>query len=58
LVLHFDEDTRLPPGGAVLPWPLSDALPGKTTIDGKPGRWHDGELHMGTSARQIVIELR
>lgn len=58
LVLHFDEDTRLPPGGAVLPWPLSDALPGKTMIDGKPGRWHHGELHMGTSARQIVIELR
>ncbi len=58
LVLRFAEGTRLPPGGAVLPWPLADAQPGRTRIDGKPAQWRDGELRIAASAIEVSVELR
>jgi hypothetical protein len=58
LVLRFVEGTRLPSGGAVLPWPLSDVQPGPTTIDGKPAQWRDGELRIASTAAEVVIALR
>lgn len=58
LVLRFAEGTRLPPGGAVLPWPLADAQPGRTRIDGKPAQWRDGELRIAASAVEVSVELR
>jgi hypothetical protein len=58
LVLRFAEGTRFPPGGAVLPWPLADAQPGRTRIDGKPAHWRDGELRIATSAVEVSVELR
>lgn len=58
LVLHFSEATRLPSGGAVLPWPLSDVQPGRTWIDGKPAQWQDGELRIASPADEVTIELR
>lgn len=58
LVLRFAEGTRLPPGGAVLPWPLADAQPGRTRIDGKPAQWRDGELRIATPAIEVSVELR
>lgn len=58
LVLRFAVDAQLPPGGAVLPWPLPDAQPGRTTIGGKPALWRDGELRIASSQDEIVIALR
>jgi hypothetical protein len=58
LVLRFAKDTLLPSGGAVLPWPLSDAQPGRTLIDGMPAQWHDGELRIASPATEVVVELR
>lgn len=58
LILRFSETTRLPPGGAVLPWPLSDAQPGRTRIDGKPAQWRDGELRIASPAADVIVELR
>ena len=42
---------RPPPGGLVLPWPYADGVPGRTTIDGRPAAWHDGELRIPVPAR-------
>lgn len=58
LVLRFSEGVRLPPGGAALPWPLTDAQPGPTSIDGKPAQWHEGELHILSPTAEVSIELR
>jgi hypothetical protein len=58
LLLRFSESTRLPSGGAVLPWPLKDATPGPTYIDGKPAQWRDGELRILSPATKVEIELR
>ena len=58
LVLRFTDSTRLPSGGAVLPWPLPDAQPGRTTIDRKTAQWRGGELHISSTASKVVIELR
>lgn len=58
LVLRFAAGMRLPPGGAVLPWPLADAQPGRTRIDGKSAQWHDGELRIAAPAVEVSVELR
>lgn len=58
LTLDFAADARLPPGGAALPWPLTDAQPGRTTIDGRPAEWRDGELRIPPGARRVVVALR
>ncbi len=58
LVLRFVDGTRFPPGGAVLPWPLADAQPGRTRIDGKPVQWRDGELRIAAPAVEVIVELR
>ncbi len=58
LTLDFADATRLPAGGAALPWPLIDAQPGATTIDGAPATWRDGELHIPMGARRIEARLR
>ncbi len=58
LVLRFTDSTRLPSGGAVLPWPLPDAQPGRTTIDRKTAQWRGGELHISSTPSKVVIELR
>lgn len=55
LMLDFAEDARLPPGGAALPWPLNDARPGRTTIDGRPAAWRDGELRIPRGARRVKV---
>jgi len=46
--LRLDIDSRLvvPPGGLILPWPLAGSSPGRTTINGRPAQWRDGELHI------------
>jgi F5/8 type C domain len=58
LVLRFAEGTRFPRGGVVLPWPLADAQPGRTRIDGKPAQWRDGELRIAAPAVEVIVELR
>lgn len=58
LELTLSADTRLPPGGAVLPWPLADARPGRTTIDGRVATWRAGELAIPPGARRVRIGLR
>ncbi|MFZ2755197.1 MAG: discoidin domain-containing protein [Lysobacteraceae bacterium] len=58
LLLRLAEGTRFPPGGAVLPWPLADAQPGRTRIDGKPAQWRDGELRIAAPAVEVSVELR
>ena len=58
LTLRFADGTPLPPGGAALPWPLQDAQPGATTIDGKAAEWRDGELRIPPDARAIKVRLR
>jgi hypothetical protein len=55
LALEFNEDARLPPGGAALPWPLQDAQPGRTTIDGRSARWRDCELWIPPGARRVKV---
>ena len=45
-----------PPGGFVLPWPGKGA-PGAASIDGRPARWHDGELRISAAPAIIEIEL-
>ena len=58
LELTLSADTRLPAGGAVLPWPLDDARPGRTTIDGRVATWRAGELAIPPGARRVRIGLR
>lgn len=57
LVLQVAPDTKIPPGGLVLPWPYP-ASPGKTTIDGKPATWHDGELKIDRAGATVRARLR
>jgi hypothetical protein len=45
-----------PPGGFVLPWPGKGA-PGAASIDGRPERWHGGELRISTAPAIVEIEL-
>ena len=58
LVLRLSDTTRLPSGGAVLPWPLPDVQPGRTRIDGKPAQWRNGELRIASPAAEVIVELR
>lgn len=58
LELTLSADTRLPSGGAVLPWPLADAQPGRTTIDGRAAAWRDGALKIPPGARRVRILIR
>ncbi len=46
LQLDIDNGIVLPPGGLILPWPLAASSPGRTTINGRPAQWRDGELHI------------
>ncbi|MFT3896322.1 MAG: discoidin domain-containing protein [Thermomonas sp.] len=45
LVWKIGAGMAVPPGGIVLTWPLASA-PGRTTVDGKPAAWRDGELRI------------
>lgn len=58
LTLRFADGVRLPSGGAALPWPLQDAQPGATAIDGRPAEWRDGELRIPPGAREVRVTLR
>ena len=58
LMLTITAGSALPAGGAALPWPLADARPGRTTVDGRPGEWRGDELWIPTGAHAVVIELR
>ncbi|HEY0506287.1 MAG TPA: discoidin domain-containing protein [Lysobacter sp.] len=56
LRLQVAPETKIPPGGIVLPWPLATP-PGVTTIDGKPARWRDGELRIGRAGAEARVSL-
>ncbi len=58
LTLTIAEGSALPAGGASLPWPLTDARPGRITIDGRPGEWRGDELWIPVGTRTVAIELR
>jgi hypothetical protein len=58
LELALSADTRLPPGGAVLPWPLADRKPGRTTVDGRVANWRDGALRIPPGSRRVRVSLR
>lgn len=45
-----------PPGGFVLPWPLSGAA-ARATIDGKPSRIADDGLHIPARSGPIVVTM-
>ncbi|TXH67450.1 MAG: coagulation factor 5/8 type domain-containing protein [Lysobacteraceae bacterium] len=57
LSLTLRETTRLPPGGAILPWPFADARPGRTFIDGAPAMWRNAELRIPETAVSVEIEI-
>ncbi|HEU5075725.1 MAG TPA: hypothetical protein VFU02_16145, partial [Polyangiaceae bacterium] len=46
-----------PPGGFVLPWPLSTAA-GSARIDGRPVRWDGRELVIPKSPSRVSIDLK
>ncbi|MGN6153774.1 MAG: discoidin domain-containing protein [Lysobacteraceae bacterium] len=58
LELTLSADTRLPSGGAVLPWPLVDVQPGRTTVDSRVTTWRDGALRIPSGARRVRVSLR
>ncbi len=57
LGLTIEQGTRLPSGGAVLPWPYSNNAPGKTTINGRVARWRDGELRIDVVPATVIIAV-
>ncbi|MBO9717118.1 MAG: discoidin domain-containing protein [Pseudoxanthomonas sp.] len=54
LRLDVAADAGLPPGGLVLPWPYAGE-PGYATVDGKPTRWQQGELHITRPGAKVRI---
>ena len=48
--------TARPPGGFVLPWPLSTKEPATARIDGRTVRLHNGDLAIPATARRVVLE--
>ena len=46
-----------PPGGFVLPWPLT-AAPGQTRINGRPVHWDGRELRIAKSPSRASIDLK
>ncbi len=58
LMLNIAAGSVLPAGGAALPWPLTDAKPGRITVDGRPGEWRGDELWIPKGTYTVVVELR
>lgn len=58
LMLTIAAGSVLPAGGAALPWPLTDAKPGRIIVDGRPGEWRGDELWIPKGTYTIVVELR
>ena len=56
LVLQVDQDSGLPEGGLVFPWPY-DGDPGAATVDGEPTEWQDGELRISQPGAQVRYHL-
>ncbi|HEX7801329.1 MAG TPA: discoidin domain-containing protein [Pseudoxanthomonas sp.] len=46
---------KLPAGGLVLPWPYSKP-PGRTTVNGQPAQWKDGELRVLALPARVIAE--
>jgi F5/8 type C domain-containing protein len=46
-----------PPGGFALPWPWDGTPAGvATSVNGKPARWEDGELHFADLPARVLIQ--
>jgi len=54
LRLSIGKGLQLPAGGVVLPWPAA-GKPGKTSINGKPAAWQNGELTIREFPAVVVI---
>jgi hypothetical protein len=55
LMLHIDGDIK-PPGGFLLPWPLS-GKPGITRINNAAAQWRGEELLIASAPARITVEL-
>lgn len=55
LELKIDEGLQVPAGGLVLPWPYSKP-PGRTTVNGQPAQWKDGELRVLVLPARVIVE--
>ncbi len=57
LSLKIEAGMRLPAGGLVFPWPYKSA-PGKTTLNGKPVEWKQGEVRILSLPAVVEAETR
>ena len=55
VVLDLAAGARVPPGGFVFAWP-SARPPGPTRINGRPARWHNGELVIRELPARVEVE--
>ena len=55
-VVQLAPGLQLPPSGLVLEWPY-DQAPGEVLVDGVPGQWQDGRLHLTTLPTELRITL-
>ncbi|MGV8931080.1 MAG: discoidin domain-containing protein [Luteimonas sp.] len=56
LALDIADGLAIPAGGLVLPWPYA-GTPGRTTVDGKPATWQDGELRIRALPANVEIDI-
>lgn len=55
LELEIKTGLKVPAGGLVLPWPYPNA-PGRTTINGQPAEWKNGELRVLALPARVLAE--
>jgi hypothetical protein len=55
LELNIEQSLLVPAGGLILPWPYSKP-PGRTTVNGQPAQWKDGELRVLALPARVIAE--